>query len=625
MTSKSNVVARVALAVTLLSAVWTILLVIVGGFDTNVFGIRIRTNDPYRPLVLSFLAVMTFVAALKDEESDAAMSRLLELSAQMLRRLDLRLLSAGIALAVALVGIMWGARVAGGSDSYGYLSQAELWLSGRLTIEQPWVERAPWPAAEYSFAPLGYHPGKVPGTITPTYSAGLPMLMALAKLVGGHCAMFWVVPLAGAAFVFATFGIGRRLAGDAAGFIAAWLLATSPPFLFMLVAPMSDVPTAAAWTVAFWCLTLATVRGAAFGGLAAAIAVLIRPNLIPMLALIVVWFLIEAWRRGEGRRRHLQEAAVFVWMLLPGIVITALLNSHWHGSPLISGYGTFTEIFSLTRVAPNIRHYASWLAETHTPFVFLGIVALFLPASWLWRSARGRVSVVAALGAFVAAVWIEYGAYMTFGAWWDLRFLLPTIGFTLVGLGALLVSVTDTRVAQSSTRAYRLAGIAVAFAVLLLGLHGVNFVVRQHVFDQQRMETKYTAAAAVVRSRTDPNAVIFSGLHSGSLRYYAGRTTLTYFNLEAEWLDRAIAWLHEHGAHPYALLEEPEISDFRKRFASANALGMKPMVFYDGTAKIYLFDLLAAPGATSPTETVVDHSPDVRCVAPAEPPSLTLR
>jgi hypothetical protein len=39
-----------------------------------------------------------------------------------------------------------------------------------------------------------------------------------------------------------TFAIGRRLGSPAIGLAAAWLVATSPAFLAMLVSPMSDVP-----------------------------------------------------------------------------------------------------------------------------------------------------------------------------------------------------------------------------------------------------------------------------------------------------------------------------------------------------------------------------------------------
>ena len=63
-----------------------------------------------------------------------------------------------IAAAVVAAGVHWNSNTAGGSDSYGYVSQADLWLKGDLTVEQPWVASIPWPDAGRSFAPLGYMP-----------------------------------------------------------------------------------------------------------------------------------------------------------------------------------------------------------------------------------------------------------------------------------------------------------------------------------------------------------------------------------------------------------------------------------------------------------------------------------
>src|SRR5258706_8636295 len=76
--------------------------------------------------------------------------------------------------------------------------------------------------------------------------------MAGAKLIAGHAAMFWVTPLTGVLLVWMTFAIGRRLGSPLIGLVAAWLLATSPVFLAMLVSPMSDVPASAFWAAALY-------------------------------------------------------------------------------------------------------------------------------------------------------------------------------------------------------------------------------------------------------------------------------------------------------------------------------------------------------------------------------------
>ena len=67
---------------------------------------------------------------------------------------------------------------------------------------------------------------------------------------------------------------------------------------------------------------------------------------------------------------------------------------------------------------------------------------------------------------------------------------------------------------------------------------------------------------------TEPNSVIFSMQHSGSLRYYAGRMSLRFDNLERAWLDRAVSWLEAHGVQSYLLVEEweePEFSEAVRR------------------------------------------------------------
>jgi hypothetical protein len=57
------------------------------------------------------------------------------------------------------------------------------------------------------------------------------------------------------------------------------------------------------------------------------------------------------------------------------------------------------------------------------------------------------------------------------------------------------------------------------------------------------------------------------------VRYYGGRPTLRYDQLNARWLDRSIAWLHANGFRPYILLDDGEREEFVKKFASRNVAG----------------------------------------------------
>ena len=126
------------------------------------------------------------------------------------------------------------------------------------------------------------------------------------KAIGGHAALFLVVPLTAALLIWCTFAIGRQLGSSSLGLGAAWLVATSPAFLTMIKEPMSDVPAAAFWALATWKVLDDSRFNTALAGLAAAIAILVRPNLVPLAAVLGVWMF---WRRrdatlGDRARRH---------------------------------------------------------------------------------------------------------------------------------------------------------------------------------------------------------------------------------------------------------------------------------------------------------------------------------
>jgi hypothetical protein len=119
--------------------------------------------------------------------------------------------------------------------------------------------------------------------------------------------------------------------------------------------------------------------------------------------------------------------------------------------------------------------------------------------------------------------------------------------------------------------------------------------------------------------------------HSGSVRYYGGRMTLRYDMLDQAWLDRSLAWLEQHGAHPYLLVSDWEIPQFLGRFERQEAAGQlaRPPVFrYQGQAgEIFLFDLAPKlpPRSEAATVMVADEIDDLRSAPPVAPPALVLR
>lgn len=454
-------------------------------------------------------------------------------------------------MAVAVVALAWffNTRVAGGADSYGYVSQADLWLHGLPVIDQSFAARAPWPLAAETFSPLGYRPDASGLKLVPIYSPGLPMLMAAAKSVAGMCGVYAVAPLAGGLFVLATYWIGRQRISPLVGLAGAWIIATSPTFWYTVVQPMSDAPAAAAWALAIGCVLADTTALAVASGVAAAIAILIRPNLAPIAAVLFVY--------ACTRRRT--SAFAFAIPTAIGAAIVGILNTQLHGSPLASGYD-LSGSFSLSYIVPNIRNYGTWLVTADTPLAIgLAFVAFVSPF----------------LAVLAATVWLSYLVYAPWDAWWYLRFLLPAWPAMALGTAAVL----------------RRANHVGALVIVALGIGGIWQAAHRGAFKLANDESRYVEVARVVESSTPKDAVIISAQHSGTLRFYAGRMTLRWEMFDPAWLDRAVEWLAANGHHPYLALDEAEVVAFRERFSKVSAVGKldwEPSVtFRSGTVKFY--------------------------------------
>ena len=516
---------------------------------------------------------------------------------------------------------MYGTKVAGGADSYGYVSQSELWATGHLKIAQPWMADVPWPNREWTFTPLGYRPLETESAIVPTYAPGLPLLMAGARLVAGPCAVFWVVPFAGAVLVLATYGLGRQLSGPATGVPAAWLVATSPVFLRMLAEPMTDVPVAAAWAAAFFFVFEGTLLPALAGGLAAGIAILIRPNLAPLAGVAALWLVWKVSREEKSRRANrVRELAAFIAGLAPGILLTGAIQAYLYGSPFRSGYGTVDSIFDRSRFFSNLANYAQWVSGIQTPLALLGLIAILLPFKWVWRSSPDR-SKVAAGGMVVVVVWVTYCLYLVFDNNCYLRFLLTAWPFMMIGVVMLLQLPARSRVMG--------AGLVPSVGALVLGLWGIYTAQGANAFDSWKGEVRYPAAARLVRAFTPERSVIFAMQHSGSVRYYGGRMTLRYDTLDADWLDRAVQWFAAHDVHPYLIVDDWEIPNVRHRFEGQTTIGVldgRPLFIYRDPGTVHLYDLLTPRDpSSSRTDTFSGSHGLARCPLPEHLSALTLK
>ena len=292
--------------------------------------------------------------------------------------------AAAIAIAVVVFIFRFGAPVAGGSDSYGYVSQAHLWATGRMSDELPLTSELVPVVQARVLVPLAYHLAADQKSMVASYASGLPLTMAVFERLAGPRAVFWVVPLLGGLAVWSTYLLGCRAGGPLAGAVAATLLAASPAFLFQAVAaPMSDLPAAAWWTLTLALLFVDRAWAAPVAGLAAALAVLTRPNLVPVALvplLLSTWRAIDEERSAggeDGRRRAAATSSSFAGGVAVASLAVAAINTRLFGSPLSSGYDV-RGLFALEHARPNLVRYPILLTEMHTPLVWLAALAPWL-------------------------------------------------------------------------------------------------------------------------------------------------------------------------------------------------------------------------------------------------------
>ena len=490
----------------------------------------------------------------------------------------------GFALALVIGALMfasvrWGSWVAGGSDSYCYVHQAERWADvvgqlarGRLVglqVPEPLALDAPWPDADRSFAPSGHVPSPtVPGAIVPICPSGLSMAMAPFVLAGGPRAAFFVLPVFAAVLIAATSVVGSRF-GAGVGFWSSVLVAVSPIVLYQVIQPMSDVPAAALWMLAVALATGTGRRASLLSGVATSAAILVRPNLVPLGFVIGLFLLLRPERSWLQR---LRSAAVFAIACAPGCVIVALMQNAFYGSPLASGYGSLATLFSLNFVASNLGRYLGWLWSAHTAAIVLAVLAPWLLPGGL---------TVLALSLFLVNLAL-YVPYVVFDDWSYLRFLLPTIPLLLI----LVVAVIDAVLRRM--RAPRVAWITAA-VVIGLAVLCVREARQRPTFVLKQLEARFARAGVFVGNRLPANALVITSSESGSVRFYAGRKTLVWDGLDPAWLDRALVYVRAKGYEPYLLFERREEPDFRQRFAgSAIArLDWPPMAEVASQVRIY--------------------------------------
>jgi len=556
---------------------WALVATFTGGVGWVIGPLRLSSRQPWRPLLVGVFAAAYFVWRYSREER-ADEGRWL--AGQLKRAIPFAVLL--FIILGCVIGVRYGSFAAAGSDSYGYVSQAHLWRAGTLRVQQPLVEQVSWPNREWVFAPLGYQPQSADGTIVPKYPAGLPIIMALFLAIFGDNGPFYVAPVFGALAIGFTYLLGREATGSrAVASIAALLLLASPAFLTHLMVPMSDVPTAAVWTL----VALVALKGDGsrplLTGMIAGLALLIRPNLI-LLALVPAC----AWRfRPEPLVRYALGLAP--WLLAIGGI-----NTFLYGDPLTFGYGTVLESYSVRTAPQNLVSYARWLVETQTLLVALALIPLFVKHS---VTTPARVCLAALLG----LTFVSYLCYVVFNHWFYLRFLLPAFPALFVLMAAGLRTICSKLPVEARVP------VAVCLCAALVP-YGVNVGSNAGIFRQVFFEQRYVRAAAEVAAHTPATAAILAVQHSGSVRHHGNRVTLRYDWMPADRLDAVIRDMLALGHHPFLVVEDWEEAEFRARFAPysrAGRLDWSPLARVPGNTEVpdvRLYDLAGSAAATQP-------------------------
>jgi len=552
--------ARTFFLIGLAAALWSGIVLIAGGVTIRIWGVALTSRDPMRPL---FLAGAAFVVSglVSPGETRAVLLRALGQATERAGRVAVL-----AAAAVFIVATAWNTRAAGGSDSSCYVLQADAFARGRALLRHPLAGTIPGASAAM-FAPTGFIPSpREPFAAVPICAPGLALGMAVVRPIGRN-AVFVIVPACAALAVWLTFAFARRATSDdVAGAAAACLLACSPIFLYQAVQPMSDVPATLLWLVALTATARGDRRGQIVGGMCASFAVLTRPNLV--FAIVpLLWLLPDrrAWVR-------------FMAAAAPAAVALAVLNAIRYGSPLTTGYGRADDLFSAVNVLANLARYSRWFVETQSPLAFLAIAA-----PWLMRLDRGRrrLAVVALVSSALVAA--PYLAYTVFDDWWYLRFLLPILPVLLVYATAVVLRATPDRGRVA-------AGVVLAAALCWWGIHVAR---ARHVFELQRLESRFIETGEYAARDLPPDAVVLAVQQSGSIRYYAGLPTIAWGAVPTDGLDALVANLQARGRPVFAALEDSEAQPFRDHFAgqACGALTDRPTAEVLAAVRVRIYAL----------------------------------
>lgn len=432
----------------------------------------------------------------------------------------------------------------GGADSYGYVSASRLIAQGRLIDPAPIAE---WLSAANRLAiasPLGWAPSPDGSGIVPTYPIGVSLIMALASIVGGSSAVFFVAPLLGVITLFVVFRLARRWFDHDTALLATAMVAWNPLVIAYAKQPMSDIAATMWVTLALLMAVQRSNATALVSGLSAGAAVMTRPALLIAAAVVPL-----TAHRGDSPRRRVIIAGTG---LAIGVVVQMTIQNHLFASPWSTGYGSAEHLFSRSHFTPNLgifaRHGWTVMGPLFIPGLMLGLFAARPEPRWKPLAIFGAVA-------------LPYLFYLPFDHWETLRFLLPgLVPLTIVSADGLM------HIARLPRRPAVTAAIVAALIVIVAGW-SEHLLRTSSVWDVASLEARYPLAGAWINVNTPADSVVLANQHSGSLRCYGQRQTLRWDFIAPQQLSTTIRELEDRGATVYVALEGDEVQMFDRRFA----------------------------------------------------------
>jgi hypothetical protein len=251
-----------------------------------------------------------------------------------------------------------------------------------------------------------------------------------------------------------------------------------------------------------------------------------------------------------------------------------------------------------------LSRYPIWLWRSQSPFILLAVLPLF-PA--LNRRNRPAMWLCAALFASTLA---SYLVYTPFEEWWYLRFLLPAIPAFFVLMAAGIV-FTARRLPPAWAR------LTVVATVMILVTVTTRYTKAHAAPDPLGdAERRYADVGVFVSQFLPADAVILAVQESGSARHYGGRMTIRWDLIDRDWTTRAPSELQRLDLHPYLLIEDFELPQFRDWFGlDANApLPWALVAHMRRNGGVSIFDM-SAPGVAG-MPVALEPGGAARCQGP---------